>query len=99
MSSAAPLYLIAVIRPRPEMAAEAEVHLRRLMAGTLAEPGCVSMELVVSDEDPDTWIMLEKFRSRADWDEHMRSSHVTAGNAALAGLLRAPTELQFFTQK
>jgi quinol monooxygenase YgiN len=94
-----PLYLIAVIKPRPEASVEAETHLRALMAGTHAEPGCVYMDLVVSDQEADTWYMFEKFRSRADWDAHMLTEHVNAGNAALADLLREPTELRFFTGK
>jgi quinol monooxygenase YgiN len=94
-----PLYLIAVIRPRPEQAAEVEAHLRDLMAGTRAEAGCVYMELVLGADDPDTWFMFEKFRSRPDWEAHMRTEHVTSGNARLADLLREPTELQFYTEK
>ena len=94
-----PLYLIAIIKPRIDRAEEAERHLRALMAGTHQEPGNIFMHLVVSDEDPDTWLMLEKFRSRSDWDDHMRTDHVVAGNAALEGLLREPTELRFYTQR
>ena len=92
-----PLYLIAVIRPREERATEAEAALRDLMAGTHAEPGCVFMELTTADDDPLTWVMFEKFRSRADWEEHMRTEHVVRGNAILADLLRAPTELRFYS--
>lgn len=91
-----PLYLIAVIRPRMERAAEAEAELRALMAGTHAEEGCIFMDLVVSDEEPDTWLMLEKFRSRPDWEAHMRTAHVLRGNANLVDLLREPTELRFY---
>jgi quinol monooxygenase YgiN len=94
-----PFYLIAVIRPLMERAAEVEAELRTLMAGTLAEEGCIHMELVVSDDDPTTWLMLEKFRSQADWDAHMLTDHVTRGNAVLADLLREPTELRFYHQK
>ena len=91
--SDAPFYLIAIIRPRLERKDEAESALRALMAGTHAEPGCVFMELTVPEDDPDTWVMFEKFRSRADWEEHMRTDHVVQGNALLADLLREPTEL------
>lgn len=96
---AAPLHLIAIIRPRMEHAAEAEAELRLLMAGTHAEEGCVRMELVVSDDDPTTWLMIEEFRSRTDWEDHMRTDHVRLGNATLADLLREPTELRFYTVK
>jgi quinol monooxygenase YgiN len=94
-----PLYLLAVIKPRPELAVEAEMHLRQLMAGTRAEEGNIAMDLVVSDDEPGTWFMFEKFRSRPDWEDHMRTAHVVDGNAALAGLLREPTQLRFFTEK
>ncbi len=94
-----PLYLVAVIKPHPDTADQAEVHLRALMAGTRMEEGCEYMDLVVSDDQPGTWFMMEKFRSRADWESHMRTAHVIEGNAALEGLLREPTDLQFYTQK
>jgi quinol monooxygenase YgiN len=94
-----PLYLIAIIRPRMEWAAEVEAELRALMAGTNAEEGCIHMELVVSEDDPTTWLMLEKFRSRLDWEQHMRTAHVTRGNARLVDLLREPTELRFYSAK
>ena len=97
--SDAPLYLIATIRPRVDRIEEAERELRALMAGTRAEAGCVFMELVESAEDPTTWIMLEKFRSRADWDEHMRTEHVIRGNEALEDLLREPTVLTLLTER
>ena len=94
-----PLYLIAVIRPDMDHADDVERELRALMAGTHAEPGNVFMELTVSDEDPTTWVMFEKFESRAAWEEHMRTEHVVRGNANLAGLLREPTELRFYSSR
>lgn len=92
-----PFFLVVRIWPRPEHAVEAERALRELMAGTRREPGCIYMELVESDDEPDTWIMLEKFRSRADWEDHMRTEHVIRGNELLTDLLRAPSELRFYT--
>lgn len=94
-----PFYLIAVIRPRMDRAADVEAELRTLMAGTNAEEGCDYMELVVSDDDPTTWLMLEKFRSRGDWAEHMLTEHVVRGNENLVGLLREPTELRYYSSK
>ena len=50
-----PQYLVAVIKPRLDRVEDAERHLRALMAGTHQEPGCIYMELVISDDDPDTF--------------------------------------------
>jgi quinol monooxygenase YgiN len=97
-----PLYLVAVIRPRPDRRDEVERELRTMVAGARREPGCVRMDLVVEDGDDDTaptWCMLEEFRSRADWDLHMQTEHVTEGNRRLVGLLREPTELHLYTDK
>lgn len=93
----APLFLIATIRPRPDRVIEAERELRMLMEATRDEPGCVYMELVESAEESGVWTMLEKFRSRADWDDHMLTDHVIRGNAALQDLLREPTDLRLLT--
>ena len=95
---AEPLYLVAVIKPRMEMADAVAERLRTMRDATRAEPGNVYMELVVGDE-PDVWFMFEKFVSREAWNEHMTLPHVTEGNAFLADKLREPTELRFYAEK
>lgn len=94
-----PLFLIAVIKPAREWEEEAADRLRLMRDATRDEPGNIFMELVVSDDDPTTWLMMEKFRSRADWELHMTLPHVVEGNAFLADKLREPTELRFYTPK
>ena len=96
--SSGPLYLVAVIKPRMEVAEAVAERLRFMRDATREEPGNVYMELVVGEE-PDTWFMFEKFVSREAWDEHMTLAHVTEGNAFLADKLREPTELRFYTEK
>lgn len=97
MSSEA-LYLVAVIKPRMEVADAVAERLRIMRDATREEPGNVYMELVVGEE-PDTWLMFEKFISREAWNEHMTLSHVSEGNAFLADKLREPTELRFYVEK
>jgi quinol monooxygenase YgiN len=43
--------------------------------------------------------MLEMFRSRAAWDEHMRQPYNVEGNVVLADLLREPSDLRLFDEK
>lgn len=93
------LYLLAVVKPRMDRAAEAEVAVKALVAGTREEPGNVYMEFTVDQSDPSIWFVFEKFTSREAWDEHMSTPHVVNGNAALVDLLREPTELRFFSPK
>ena len=57
------------------------------------------MHLVQPQDDPDSWVMLEMFRSREAWDEHMRQPYNTEGNRILEDLLREPSELRLFDEK
>jgi quinol monooxygenase YgiN len=94
-----PLFLVVTIKPRLDRLAEAEAQLQSMRQSTLSEPGCVFMHLVQPQDDPDTWVMLEMFRSRAAWDEHMRQPYNTEGNKKLEDLLREPSELRLFDEK
>ena len=94
-----PLFLVVTIKPRLDRLAEAEAQLQSMRRNTLTEPGCVFMHLVQPQDDPDSWVMLEMFRSRAAWDEHMQQPYNTEGNAILEDLLREPSELRLMDEK
>lgn len=95
-----PLFLVVTIYPKIDKLAEAEAQLHRMRAASQAEEGCAFMHLVQSnDGDGDVWVMIEKFASRAAWDEHMASAHNQRGNAELEPLLRRPSDLQLFHEK
>ena len=96
--SSGPLFLIAVIKPDMAHADAVAERLRLMRDATRDEPGNAFMELVVGD-DPDTWLMLEKFDSREAWEHHMTLPHVIEGNAFLADKLREPTELRFYSER
>lgn len=92
-----PLFLIVRIKPRRDRLAEAAAQLHRMRQASEAEPGCVFMHLVQGvDDDSDTWVMIEQFRSQAAWDEHMASEHNQRGNRELEPLLREPSELGLY---
>jgi quinol monooxygenase YgiN len=93
------LFLVVTIKPRLDRTREAEAQLQAMRRNTLNEPGCVFMHLVQPQDDPNTWVMLEMFRSRAAWDEHMRQPYTTEGNIILQDLLREPSELRLFDEK
>jgi quinol monooxygenase YgiN len=95
-----PLFLVVSIRPKLDKLAEAEAQLKSMVANNLQEEGCVWMHLLQSDDDePNTWTMLEHFRSRADWDDHMASEHNIRGNELLEPLLREPSTLRLYREK
>jgi len=94
------LFLVVRIKPRRDKLVEAEAQLHRMRSASQQEPGCVFMHLVQGvDDDPDTWVMLEQFSSRAAWDEHMASEHNQRGNSELEPLLREPSDLGLYYAK
>ena len=93
------LFLVVTIKPRQDRRAEAEAQLQSMRRSTLTEPGCVFMHLVQPQDDPDNWVMLEMFRSRAAWDEHMQQPYNTEGNRILEDLLREPSDLRLMEEK
>jgi len=93
------LFLVVSIRPKLDRLDEAQAQLKSMIANNLQEEGCVWMHLVQSEEEPDTWTMLEHFKSRAAWDEHMASDHNQQGNALLDPLLREPSTLRLYREK
>jgi quinol monooxygenase YgiN len=93
------LFLVVTIKPRQDRRAEAEAQLQSMRRQTLTEPGCVFMHLVQPQDDPDNWVMLEMFRSRAAWDEHMQQPYNTEGNRILEELLREPSDLRLMDEK
>jgi len=94
-----PLFLVVTIKPRLDRLEEAERQLQSMRRNTLKEPGCVFMHLLQPQDDPDTWIMVEQFRSRSAWDEHMRQLYNTEGNEILKDLLREPSDLRLLDEK
>ena len=95
-----PLFLVVTIYPKIDKLAEAEAQLHRMRAASQQEEGCEFMHLVEgADSDGDTWVMIEKFTSRAAWDEHMASEHNQRGNTELEPLLRRPSDMQLFHEK
>ena len=91
-----PLYLVAEIRPKFEVRDQVRAKLDALIAAALLEDGCVVYDLVVSEDDPDTWLMIEKWASRESWDAHMLTTHVVAFLAEGVSLFREPTELRLY---
>jgi quinol monooxygenase YgiN len=93
------LFLVVTIKPRLDRLEEAEAQLHSMRRNSIQEPGCVFMHFVQPQDDPDTWLMLEMFRSRAAWDEHMRQPYVVEGNKLLEDLLREPSDLRLGDEK
>lgn len=86
-----PVVVTAYFHPAPGQHERVVEALRPAIAAVHGEPGC---ELYAIHDAPDgTIVMIEKWTSVRDLDDHGGSAAVRALNSSLDGLLASPTEV------
>src|SRR5512133_417883 len=86
-----PVVVTAYFRPAPGQHDRVVEALRPSIAAVHEEPGC---ELYAIHDAPDgTVVMIEKWSSVEDLDEHGGGEAVRAQTAVLEGLLTSPVEV------
>lgn len=93
-----PLVLIARLTATPETAETLGDGLRALIAPTLAEDGALAYALHRDNEDPNVWILVERWRSRADLDAHFAQPYTRALMDLFPELLAKNMDLSFATE-
>src|SRR4029453_176849 len=90
-----PVVVTAYFRPLPGQHDRVVEALRPAIAAVHDEPGC---ELYAIHDAPDgTIVMIEKWTSTDELDEHGRGEAVRILNAALEGLLKSPVDVSRLT--
>ncbi len=89
-----PLYLIATIYPEQEHIEFLKKEFANLVTESYKESGCEMYDLVQGVNE-DTWVMMEKWSSKEQWDAHMLTSHVKHINNIDQKYFQKPTELKF----
>lgn len=84
------LTLVVRMNASPGREAEVERALRAAVAPTHAEPGCLRYALHRGVDEPSVFVLVERWRSRAALDEHMRTPHLVELLATLGELLAEP---------
>ena len=83
----AELTVIARVKAKPGKEAELEQALRAVVGPTHAEPGCLRYALHRSTGDPATFVMVERWVSKAALDQHLETPHLKALRAKFGDLL------------
>jgi quinol monooxygenase YgiN len=89
-SDGRPVHVSAVITGVPGSGDRLEEMLVELAAGTHAEAGCLLYSLQRAVENPDQFVTVEKWTSKAALDEHLTSPHVQAALAGAGEILAGP---------
>lgn len=91
------LTVIATIRVKPGHEAAARAILHALIEPTLAEDGCVSYDLHQRQDQPDVFVFVETWTSKAALDAHLQTPHLKTAQAAMQPIEAAPPDIGLFT--
>ena len=73
-----PLTIVAQLKAKPGKEKELQQALQALIEPTRHEQGNINYDMMVSNEDPGVFIFYENWRTKAEWDAHMKSPHLVA---------------------
>lgn len=69
-----PLTIVAELKAKPGKEKQLREALQALIAPTRHQQGNINYDMLVSNQDPGVIIFYENWRTKAEWDQHMKSS-------------------------
>ncbi len=72
------LTILAHITAKPHAIEFVEAELRKLIAITRAEEGCLQYDLHRDNDNPAHFVFYENWASRELWQKHMNAPHLAA---------------------
>jgi quinol monooxygenase YgiN len=85
--------VVTRIAARPGMEGRVRQELRRLLAPTRGEEGCLNYDLHEAADRPGEFMFHENWTSTALLEKHLASAHIAAWRAVAADLLARPIEI------
>lgn len=93
MSEQAAVVVVATVQVKPGSEDAALAALETAIAATHGEEGCLSYALHRDYENPQRFVMVERWASREALEAHFGTPHLGALFAALPDLVAAPPEI------
>jgi len=87
--------VVATMTAKPGREADLDAALRGLVEPTHEEDGCIRYALHRALDDPARMIIVERWRSREDLDEHFTRPHMQAVGEQASDLLAEPPQITF----
>lgn len=89
--------IVVVARAHAKAGREEEFlrYFESIMKSTHQEPGCTRYAMHRGLDDSGTFVMVERYRSKADLDQHMASPYIQKLFAEIGEYVDAPPELLF----
>ncbi|PWK13339.1 putative quinol monooxygenase [Tumebacillus permanentifrigoris] len=86
----------AYLTVNPSQREEFLEKAKRVVTGTQAEAGNISYQLYEDAEQPNTFVILEKWQDQAAVAHHQQTAHFIQFNQDAAGLLAGPAQVEFY---
>lgn len=91
------IYVIATTQVKPgQIGAYIEGHYKAI-AETLKEKGCLSYAGHTAVNDPDTYVVVERWETRDDLNAHGKAPHMKVWREYSAPLKATPTVIEIIT--
>jgi quinol monooxygenase YgiN len=87
------LVIAGTVKIKPETRAEAVQAALKMAKASQAEAGCRSYAFYADIEDPNTFLIFERWESEAALMTHFQTPHMAEFNAAIPRFLAAPPSI------
>ena len=87
------LVVIATVRAKAGKERKLAEVLKRFLAPTRKESGCIQYDLHIDKNDPTAFAFYERWVDDAALDAHLNAPHITSGFAAMASLIDGPASI------
>ena len=92
------LRVVAHLKAKSDKAAEARELFQGLIGPTNQEPGCISYELLQSNDDPTQLTFVEEWQAESDLAAHFETPHIQAALEHWDELMAEPLDLRKYSK-
>lgn len=93
------IMVIARFEAKPGQRDEVVRLAAACIEATRKEAGCISYELMLSTENPDALVFVERWENRAALDAHSKTEHLNTFKETRAPFVEGPSRLALFEAK
>ena len=91
------IYVVATTQVKPEARDAFIAGAKACIAETRKEKGCVAYESHISINDPNTFVVVERWESREDLNAHARAPHMKVWRELSTPLKASPTVIEIIS--
>ncbi|MCP9629909.1 antibiotic biosynthesis monooxygenase [Rhodopseudomonas palustris] len=91
------IYVVATTQVKPESRDAFIAGAKACIAETRKEKGCISYENHISINDPNTFVVVERWESREDLNAHARAPHMKVWRELSTPLKASPTVIEIIS--